>query len=205
MADRYGLEALMPKARRAPQMPGATSTHVVEELLTLAVLEPTIGHRQYADRLGDRALVIAKSTVQKILAARGVGTHVLRHCGGHHRARGRYSTIGRPFRFLPSHGGPRRVVSVDSFYIGKLKGVGKVYQLPPLMSSSRWVHQEKQARMTTIIHRNHLTLDSRSGRSSRADPGWGRDLAHPLPCGAAARRQPHPAVSSAHTDSAHGR
>jgi hypothetical protein len=48
-ADRYGLEALMPKERRAPQMPSATPTHVVERLLTLAVLEPTIGCRQYAD------------------------------------------------------------------------------------------------------------------------------------------------------------
>ena len=40
VADRYGLDALMPKARRAPQMPDATPTHVIEALLTLAVLEP---------------------------------------------------------------------------------------------------------------------------------------------------------------------
>ena len=33
VADRYGLDALMPKARRAPQMPEATPTHVVEALL----------------------------------------------------------------------------------------------------------------------------------------------------------------------------
>jgi transposase len=73
VADRYGLDALMPKARRTPQMPGATPTHVVEELLTLAVLEPTIGCRQYADRLGDRGFAIAKSTVQKILVTHGLG------------------------------------------------------------------------------------------------------------------------------------
>ena len=36
----------MPKERRAPQMSEATPTHVVERLLTLAVLEPTIGCRQ---------------------------------------------------------------------------------------------------------------------------------------------------------------
>ena len=40
VADRYGLDALVPKARRAPQMPEATPTHVIEELLTLAVLSP---------------------------------------------------------------------------------------------------------------------------------------------------------------------
>ena len=64
-ADLYGLDALMPKERRCPQMPSATPTHVVERLLTLAVLEPTIGCRQYADRLGDQGFAIAKSTVRK--------------------------------------------------------------------------------------------------------------------------------------------
>ena len=72
-ADLYGLEALMPKERRSPQMPSATPTHVVERLFTLAVLEPTIGCRQYADRLGDQGFVIAKSTVQKHLVAHGLG------------------------------------------------------------------------------------------------------------------------------------
>lgn len=50
----YGLEALMPKDHRTPQMPNATPTHVVEDLLTLAVVEPTLGCRQYADRLAER-------------------------------------------------------------------------------------------------------------------------------------------------------
>jgi hypothetical protein len=73
LADRYGLDALMPKARRAPQMPEATPTHVVERLLTLAVLEPTIGCRRYADRLEDEGFSIAKSTVQRHLVAHGLG------------------------------------------------------------------------------------------------------------------------------------
>jgi hypothetical protein len=54
VADRYGLAALKPKDRRAPQMPEATPTHVIEALLTLAVTQPSIGCRQYADRLGDQ-------------------------------------------------------------------------------------------------------------------------------------------------------
>jgi transposase len=73
VADRYGLDALVPKARRAPQMPEATPTHVIEALLTLAVTQPTIGCRQYADRLGDQGFSIAKSTVQKHLVAHGLG------------------------------------------------------------------------------------------------------------------------------------
>src|SRR5665647_1322126 len=34
VADRYGLDALVPKGRRTPQMPEATPTHVVQSLLT---------------------------------------------------------------------------------------------------------------------------------------------------------------------------
>ena len=134
-ADRYGLEALMPKERRAPQMPSATPTHVVERLLTLAVLEPTIGCRQYADRLGDQGFVIAKSTVQKHLVDHELGTRAKRLARA---AAITAATTGllteaarddEPFGFCLAAGGPGELVCVDSFYIGKLKGVGKVYQL----------------------------------------------------------------------------
>ena len=74
----YGLEALMPKDRRRPQLPNATPTHVVEDLLTLAVIEPTLGCRQYADRLGERGYRIGKTTVQKLLVDHGLGRRAQR-------------------------------------------------------------------------------------------------------------------------------
>ena len=131
VADRYGLAALMPKERRAPQMPEATPTHVLEALLTLAVLEPTIGCRQYADRLGDQGFSIAKSTVQKHLVAHGLGKRAQRLA----RAAARKD---EPFGFCLATGGPGELVCVDSFYIGKLKGVGKVYQLTAIDVFTRW-------------------------------------------------------------------
>ncbi len=51
---QYGEAALMPKGRRTPQLPNATPTHIVEDLLTLAVVEPTLGCRQLSDRLAER-------------------------------------------------------------------------------------------------------------------------------------------------------
>lgn len=134
-ADRFGLDALMPKERRAPQMPSATPTHVVERLLTLAVLEPTIGCRQYADRLADHGFVIAKSTVQKHLCEHGLGTRAKRLARAAAIAAATTGLIteaardDEPFGFCLASGGPGELVCVDSFYIGKLKGVGKVYQL----------------------------------------------------------------------------
>jgi hypothetical protein len=79
VADLYGVAALTPKSRRRPQMPEATTPiHVVEALLTLAVLEPTIGRRQYADQFGDQGFSIARSTAQKHLVAHGLGKRVQR-------------------------------------------------------------------------------------------------------------------------------
>ena len=43
-----------------------------------------------------------------------------------------------PFGFCLASGGPGELVCVDSFYIGKLKGVGKVYQLSAIDVFTRW-------------------------------------------------------------------
>ena len=75
---QYGIDALMPKTRRLPQLPNATPTHIVEDLLTLAVVEPTIGCRQYADRLTDRGYQVSKTTVQKHLVDHGLGRRAQR-------------------------------------------------------------------------------------------------------------------------------
>jgi transposase InsO family protein len=144
VADLYGLAALWPKERRKPQMPEATPTHVVERLLTLAVLEPTIGCRQYADRLCDQGFSIAKSTVQKILVDHGLATRKLRLARAAAitaATTGLVTEAGReaePFGFCLATGGPGELCCLDSFYIGKLKGVGKVYQLTAIDVFTRW-------------------------------------------------------------------
>lgn len=143
-AERYGLDALMPKERRRPQEPNETPTHVIEDLLALAVVEPTIGCRQYADRLGERGYVISKSTVQKHLVDHGLGRR------GQRVARAAAITAfttglvtetaieTSPFGFCHWAGAPGDLVALDSFYIGNLKGVGKVYQLTAIDVATRW-------------------------------------------------------------------
>ena len=73
-AEAYGLDALMPKARRAPAMPNQTPTWVVEELLAEAVVRPTLGAARYADvMLAERGFEISRSGVQKLLNRHGLG------------------------------------------------------------------------------------------------------------------------------------
>jgi transposase InsO family protein len=141
---QYGLAALMPKERRTPQLPNATPSHIIEELLTLAVVEPTLGCRQYADRLAERGYQIGKTTVQKHLVDHGLGRRAQRVV--------RAATItavtmglsteaardGEPFGFCHYSPAPGHLVAADSFYIGNLKGVGKVYQLTAIDVATRW-------------------------------------------------------------------
>jgi hypothetical protein len=134
----------MPKERRRPQMPDATPTHVVETLLTLAVLQPTLGCRRCADLLADQGFSIAKSTVQKHLVAHGLGRRTQRPAKA---AAITAATTGlvteaaigaEPMGFCLATGGPGVLVCLDSFYVGKLKGVGKVYQATAIAVFTRW-------------------------------------------------------------------
>ncbi|MEZ5282221.1 MAG: DDE-type integrase/transposase/recombinase [Acidimicrobiales bacterium] len=145
IADAYGLEALMPKQRRRPQQPNETPTHVVADLLAVVVVEPTIGCRQLADRLDELGYEISKSTVQRILVAHGLGQRHQRVA----RAAAVATLAGlitepvteqaaEPFGFCHWAAQPGDLVAVDSFYIGNLKGVGKVYQLTAVDTCTRW-------------------------------------------------------------------
>jgi transposase InsO family protein len=144
VAERYGVEALLPKDRRPPAMPNATPTWVVNELLTLTVVEPTLGCRQYADRLGDRGYQVAKSTVQEVLVRHGLGRRaqrVARAAAIAALSTGVVTEAARddePFGFCHFAARPGDLVALDSFYIGHLKGVGKVYQLTAIDTATRW-------------------------------------------------------------------
>ena len=143
VADRYGLDALLPKGRQAPQMPNATPTWIVNELFTMAVTRPTLGARRYADEIQQRGALIGKSTVQDILNRHGLGQRnqrlakaavIAAQTGGLMTEAARDEG---PFGFCMWAGAPGEVVGCDSFFIGKLKGVGKVYQLTAVDTATR--------------------------------------------------------------------
>jgi transposase InsO family protein len=143
-AARYGIEALMPKDRRPPQLPNATPTHVIEELLTLAVVAPTLGCRRYAERLAERGFAIGKTTVQHLLVSHDLGRRsqrVARAATIMTTTTGLVTEAARrdePFGFCHYSPAPGYLVAADSFYIGNLKGVGKVYQLTAIDVATRW-------------------------------------------------------------------
>src|SRR5829696_5474437 len=60
-AARYGLAALMPKARRSPAMPNATAPEIVEIVLAEAIVRPTLGARRLLEHLAERHVVLSAS------------------------------------------------------------------------------------------------------------------------------------------------
>jgi transposase InsO family protein len=143
LAESYGLEALMPKARRAPAMPNATPTWVVEELLAEAVVRPTLGADRYVEVLGERGFVLSRSGAQKLLNRCGLGRRRQRVAA---LAQLTAATSGLvtepalegPFGFCHFAARPGDLVALDSFFIGKLKGVGPVWQLTAVDTATRW-------------------------------------------------------------------
>jgi transposase len=141
--EMYGLDSLMPKGRRAPAMPNASPSWVVEELLAEAVVRPTLGARQYAENLAGRGFALSASGTQKILNRYGLG-----------RRRERVAALAQltaatsglvtqdalegPFGFCHFAARPGDLVALDSFFIGKLKGVGPVWQLTAVDTATRW-------------------------------------------------------------------
>jgi hypothetical protein len=144
LAEQYGTAALMPKTRRRAQLPNATPTHVIEQLLTLAMLEPTLGARRLADRLADAGWPLAASTAQKYLREAGLGTRRQRVARAALIAAAAGGLVTEPAReaepmgFCHVAAGPAELVSLDSFYVGQLKGVGRVYQLTAVDVFTRW-------------------------------------------------------------------
>lgn len=143
LSEAYGLEALMPKGRRAPAMPNATPTWVVEELLAEAVLRPTLGAARYAETMSGRGFAISCSGVQKILNRHELGRRRQRVAA---LAQLTAATTGLvteaalegPWGFCHFAARPGDLVALDSFFIGKLKGVGPVWQLTAVDTATRW-------------------------------------------------------------------
>jgi transposase InsO family protein len=139
---QYGVEGLHPRRQRGRPGPGPElPPHAERQILALAIAQATWGCRRLASYLARWwRLTLAPSTVQRLLHRHGLGRRrerllVLEH----HSARQAGLLTERTRRALwhGRHGATRHVtadapgelVCLDTFYIGKLKGVGKVWQI----------------------------------------------------------------------------
>src|SRR5205809_4978360 len=140
--ERYGADGVHPRRQSAgPGRPIQVAPEVERVVLGLAISTATWGCGRLAAYLTRRWQIrLAPSTVQRVLRRAGLATRRARlTILEHHAARtaGLLTARTRQRLWRARHGATRHVeattpgelVCLDTFYIGKLKGVGKVWQI----------------------------------------------------------------------------
>lgn len=144
--EQYGPDGVHPKRRQARRgRPPAVPVQTERRVIAFALAWPTCGPQWYSDQLARDGVTLAPVTIWRLLRRQQLGTRrarlaVLEQCSA--------ATTGlltertaKPVRHVEATA-PGDLLSLDTFYVGKLKGVGKVWQITgcDAASSFAWAH-----------------------------------------------------------------
>jgi transposase InsO family protein len=148
---RYGSDGLHPRFRKArPGRPPQLEAVIERQVVALSLSWPSWGPRQLASQLARQGIEVAPSTVYRCLRRHGLGTrtqrfgvleqHSLQAAGLLTERTRRQLERVRPTasrRHVEARI-PGQLVCFDCFYIGQLKGVGKVWQVTACDAASSY-------------------------------------------------------------------
>jgi transposase InsO family protein len=147
---RYGVDGLHPKRTTARRgRPPAVPAHVERSVIAMALAWPTWGPNRLAVQLARQGVEIAPSTVYRTLRRVGLGTRAQRlgvleqHSAERaglltERTRRKIRAARSPAERHVEASEPGELVCLDCFYVGKLKGVGKVWQITACDAASSY-------------------------------------------------------------------
>lgn len=133
--EQYGPDGVHPKRHRARRgRPPAVPVQTERRVIAVALAWPTCGPQWFSDQLAREGVAIAPVTIWRLLRRQRLGTRrarlaILEQCSA--------ATTGlltertakpKPVRHVAA-AEPGALLSLDTFYVGKLKGVGKVWQI----------------------------------------------------------------------------
>lgn len=148
--ERYGRDGLHPRRTEArPGRPVQTPPHIERQVVAWSLSWPTWGCGRLAAQLAFHAVAtISPSTVQRILRRSGLATrrdrltvleaHSAESAGLLTERTRRALAKARSKKRHVEASEPGELVCLDSFYIGKLKGVGKVWQITACDAASSY-------------------------------------------------------------------
>jgi transposase InsO family protein len=123
-------------------MPGAIPAHEEEIILAEALVRPTVGARRLCEHLAERGVHRSGSGVQKVLHRHHLGTRRLRVAALAALTAADTGLVAPralgPYGFCLFASRPGDLVGLDAFYVGKLKGIGPVWQLTAVDTATRW-------------------------------------------------------------------
>lgn len=155
IAKRYGLSALVPKARRRPTQPNEMAVHEIEAILAAAIARPTLGAGRLLEHLAERDVHRSRSGVQKVLTRHGLATRAQRIetlAALTAASTGVITRQSDPYGFCHFAAAAGDLVGLDAFYVGKLKGIGAVWQLTAVDTATRWAIAELYVGKLTATH-----------------------------------------------------
>jgi len=131
--EQYGPDGVHPKRRHARRgRPPAVPVQTERRVIAFALAWPTCGPQWYSDQLAREGLTIAPVTIWRLLRRQRLGTRrarlaVLEQSSAATTGLLTERTV-KPVRHVEA-AQPGALLSLDTFYVGKLKGVGKVWQI----------------------------------------------------------------------------
>ncbi len=144
--EQYGPDGVHPKRRQARRgRPSGLAVQTERRVIAVALAWPTCGPQWFSDQLAREGLRIAASTIWRALRRARLGTRRARLAvlEQHSAATAGLLTerTARRHRHVMATA-PGDLLSLDTFYVGKLKGVGKVWQITgcDVASSFGWAH-----------------------------------------------------------------
>lgn len=142
--EQYGPDGVHPKRRGVRcGRPPAVSVQTERRVIALALAWPTCGPQWYADQLARDGVPIAATTIWRLLRRQQLGTRMARLAVLEQASAATTGLLtertAKPARHVEA-AEPGDLLSLDTFYVGKLKGVGKVWQITgcDVASSFAW-------------------------------------------------------------------
>ena len=144
---RYGIDGLHPRRTASrPGRPVQLDTTKERRIVAMALTSPTWGPHRVSDQLALEGVTVSATTVWRALHRLGLGTRAQRllvlevhsaKTAGLLTDRTRRNLAQRKVRHVQAEK-PGELVCVDTFYIGNLKGVGKMWQLTACDAASSY-------------------------------------------------------------------
>ena len=131
--EHYGPDGVHPKRRQARRgRPPAVPVQLERRVIAFALAWPTCGPQWYSDQLAREGVTIAPVTVWRLLRRQRLGTRRARLAVLEQYSAGTTGLLTERTAKLARHvaaSQPGDLLCLDTFYVGKLKGVGKVWQI----------------------------------------------------------------------------
>jgi transposase InsO family protein len=140
--DEHGIEGLKEKSRRKPCIKNRVAPEIEESVMTMSLEYPAYGQARAANELRKKGILVSSGGVRSIWLRHGVETFKKRLAALEEKAakegivyteaqlaaleHAKRKRESDPDQIETEH--PGYLVSQDTFYVGYLKGVGRIYQ-----------------------------------------------------------------------------